>query len=1151
MKAKVTGKSAWQGTPISGTLDVEIRGRYVDSSGNATVSHYSGVLNADKTGWVDAKTNQDLYLVVQGPDDPAGPRATFLEVLDYGTNSVRTTFTRKLISTDLQGLFFDYAAPEVGTPAGFGDAPLSMQAAAAVIAQSAQVQQSLADIAQSAADAAAAAGMIPAATYAAIPATAGIYRLMTGADAGQVWERSGGVLTRRSDLETLTKTSVTPALSLTRYAKGDGSNESTAILSAFGDAKTRGWALTHDGATTVRTSTPLTIDTDGQELRGPGMYARAMLGALGANRVIDIVNGTVKTARRRVALLNLALAGKVRINNWVDVALSNVSLQGGHDHTLEIGGGFKGMFFNLNANGAQTGDGVHVQLDPDTTFLETNNLLFFGGQQEGNGRYGFSSDVSARLNHALWAGTIVEGNWTAGGGGVDVPNGHGLTFLSIYNEGNRNFNGRFGTLTQTTYNVQGFGIRNDGYGDESKDYEGATTFTPTSVTLLGYDLSGVGPGDTLTAGTYVVAAASGGTVWDNTAKTITVTGTDLSAVRPLDLFYTPALGSGTHAGRVESITGAGINWTVTTYGLFISGAPDTTSAPAAGVAVEFRRPIQATGVVSGTRSGTIIVTGWTPSTPTAGSAFKRIRSRSKLGYHFRNVDGAFFTGYSRGFEGSAAIVEDGCLNIDLSHLIEIQGDAKSLPTTLLGKDLNHPLRGLNLARNGDFALVSAGKPVGWAQNAGTVSAVTLGDGRAALQIVNIVGQSAASAVYNADELLTSARGGRMALSFMGLCDLANSLRVRVSDGVNTYFGVTYHPGGGLERNQGMVFNVSAAANQLRVTLETTTIPLTGTATAQITNFRMGFADSVAQLSGYPTRPTPVIRGVGAPEGVVTAPVGVSYEDVPTGGLYRKTIDGGTIGWRQLAFAAAPAASVTHTWQGTSLTRNPNLTRNSGGTIIEEWYRNNGNGVISYVTLADGRSRPNIAVGANAVEALGQNHDLFSGDFAGATLTFVGSLICDQPNRARLRLNINGVSTYSAYHTGDGTEQLLSVTAAVPQTMAALSQLRTLLDIPATANAVNVRPTGLKLAVAGDAATALAAPPIPYELLPSAQGTGTATAGAGAAVALTNMSLTQYRVIVTPNSAGAPNPVSIVRTSSGFTAYASANQGYEYTVIPRV
>jgi hypothetical protein len=59
----------------------------------------------------------------------------------------------------------------------------------------------LADIAQSAALATAAAGLIPATNLASIPTQDGHYRVMNGAEAGQVYQRSGGALTRRPELE--------------------------------------------------------------------------------------------------------------------------------------------------------------------------------------------------------------------------------------------------------------------------------------------------------------------------------------------------------------------------------------------------------------------------------------------------------------------------------------------------------------------------------------------------------------------------------------------------------------------------------------------------------------------------------------------------------------------------------------------------------------------------------------------------------------------------------------------------------------------------------------------------------------------------------------------------------------------------------------
>lgn len=157
MRAMVTGVSAWQQIPTSGVLDVEIPVRYTDSSGNATVSRYSAILDTSTSPprWMNAQNPlQQLWLVVQGPDDPPAVQATFREVLSYGTNkSVTTTFKRKLVSSDLDGLIFDYAEPEPVNPEGFGDAPLTMRAAAQLLEQGQdlviQQQAQLADNAQS------------------------------------------------------------------------------------------------------------------------------------------------------------------------------------------------------------------------------------------------------------------------------------------------------------------------------------------------------------------------------------------------------------------------------------------------------------------------------------------------------------------------------------------------------------------------------------------------------------------------------------------------------------------------------------------------------------------------------------------------------------------------------------------------------------------------------------------------------------------------------------------------------------------------------------------------------------------------------------------------------------------------------------------
>lgn len=137
MKAKVVGGSAWQKKPLAGVLDIEIAGRYVDSEGRATVSHYSAVLDVsgDVARWVNAlKPAENLWIIVQGPDDPPGPLAVFREVVSYSDeHAVTTEFKRRLVSSDLDGLIFDYAQVDSSQLPGFGDAPLSMRAAAEAI----------------------------------------------------------------------------------------------------------------------------------------------------------------------------------------------------------------------------------------------------------------------------------------------------------------------------------------------------------------------------------------------------------------------------------------------------------------------------------------------------------------------------------------------------------------------------------------------------------------------------------------------------------------------------------------------------------------------------------------------------------------------------------------------------------------------------------------------------------------------------------------------------------------------------------------------------------------------------------------------------------------------------------------------------------
>ena len=209
MKAKVTGVTAWQGTPTGGTLSIRAP-RYVDSSGNASPEEYSAVLDVSHTPprWMDAlDPTRELYVIVQGPDDLPGVRARFYEVLHYGpTKSVRTEFTRKLISSDLSGLIFDYAMPEpTDIPVGFGDAPLTMRAAQQVIEEGGAVVSEWSDIkvdiAQTEQQLLAANGRIPWAggDHTTLPAGAGDYLITRGAEAGQVWTRmANGAMPERN-----------------------------------------------------------------------------------------------------------------------------------------------------------------------------------------------------------------------------------------------------------------------------------------------------------------------------------------------------------------------------------------------------------------------------------------------------------------------------------------------------------------------------------------------------------------------------------------------------------------------------------------------------------------------------------------------------------------------------------------------------------------------------------------------------------------------------------------------------------------------------------------------------------------------------------------------------------------------------------------
>ncbi|GGR63027.1 hypothetical protein GCM10008959_26410 [Deinococcus seoulensis] len=253
MKAKVTGVSAWQGTPTGGTLSIRVP-RYVDSSGNATVEEYIGWLDVNHTPprWMDGIDHtRELYTIVQGPDDPPGVRGHFYEVLEYGpTKAVRTEFTRKMISSDLDGLIFDYAAPEpTEIPVGFGDAPLTMRAAQQVIEEGGAVVSEWSDIkvdiAQAQALAVAAAGITPRANLAAITGADGYYRAM---DTGRVYQRAGGINTPRPELEPLSRAGQT-AVQPEWY---DGTDLQAGLIAAIaalpaegGTIDARKWTGTH------------------------------------------------------------------------------------------------------------------------------------------------------------------------------------------------------------------------------------------------------------------------------------------------------------------------------------------------------------------------------------------------------------------------------------------------------------------------------------------------------------------------------------------------------------------------------------------------------------------------------------------------------------------------------------------------------------------------------------------------------------------------------------------------------------------------------------------------------------------------------------------------------------------------------------------
>ncbi|OOV11364.1 hypothetical protein [Deinococcus sp. LM3] len=456
MKAKVTGVTAWQGTPTGGTLSIRAP-RYVDSSGNASPEEYSAVLDVSHTPprWMDAlDPTRELYVIVQGPDDLPGVRARFYEVLDYGPDkAVRTEFTRKLISSDLNGLIFDYAMPEpTDIPVGFGDAPLTMRAAQQVIEEGGAVVSEWTDIkvdiAQSAALATAAAGITPRDNIAAITGPDGYYRAM---DTGYVYQRETvdnlTTNTRRRDLEAATGTLArNGAFPLADYLPDPGgSTDHTAAVTAWlqlsGSQAFAGRTFTGSGLLRVRPG----------ELIINNPYAAGIIGPLtiipsapGAGAILTLGNGTFEPSDLVIRDLKIDLNGqdgpafhfrRTNIFHLSDVQARNIGA-GGTGFTNEPGQMFQEMYFTrlqVWNNSVKCAYGVDFTLTGNAEFHSANieqaqtgmrlrgaglcAVKLFGGHFERMGAWAIDAeDVQLRAyGPELYSGGLRLGHGCVGG----------------------------------------------------------------------------------------------------------------------------------------------------------------------------------------------------------------------------------------------------------------------------------------------------------------------------------------------------------------------------------------------------------------------------------------------------------------------------------------------------------------------------------------------------------------------------------------------------------------------------------------------------------------------------------------------------------------------------------------------------------------
>ena len=135
MKVQLTGMTAWQATPISGTLRIYPQGRYEDAQGNATPGRYDFVLDTPSRTWRDQHNLAAYaYIVVAGLGDPAEISAVFEETFRYaGGAEVRQTYQRALRVSDLLATEYNYVEPQ-DIARYLGQEPITMRAARDVLA---------------------------------------------------------------------------------------------------------------------------------------------------------------------------------------------------------------------------------------------------------------------------------------------------------------------------------------------------------------------------------------------------------------------------------------------------------------------------------------------------------------------------------------------------------------------------------------------------------------------------------------------------------------------------------------------------------------------------------------------------------------------------------------------------------------------------------------------------------------------------------------------------------------------------------------------------------------------------------------------------------------------------------------------------------